>query len=953
MRLQKTWSVYRWDVLAVLCMAVLTILFMGRVVFQGKVLLPLDMLYTSEPWRSETSVNFNGQVWNKWVTDVIWQSLPLGTYAQQSWKSGIPLWDPLTLSGLPALARGEIFSNPFYTVLSTFLSVAKAISFSDVLTIFISQIFMYLFLRELGSKQFGALVGAVMFAFNSYLIGWLSFVFVTGALAWLPCVFWGVERAIRRKDWRWTLVGGVGFGLMILSGYLLFTFFGAITLVIYCFYRCIIDKSHQRNLADKFRPLIYCGLALGIGALLVASQLFLNLELFLQTRRTEAVGAYVSFDPYEILRLIIPNLFGIPTNGNQYWGPFVYTETDLYFGIMLFGFLLASLFSSKKKIAWIFFGIGLTLYLALFKLFPFRQITELLYPVFVNTFPGRLYSIVAFGWSVGAGLGADWLSTSRPKKMIKFIMLAYLGLMGILLSGIGLKELSKIIHASNVLFKSFTFRQINIANLYPPLLFSILAGLVFFLLTRKNFHTIIFEIMALGIVVADLFTVGINQTPAFDESYLYPVTPSINFLTSLLKNETQPVRILNINSNTILTGMSAEAYGIPTIAGYSSWVLKRYFEYTNLVQTFLDTNHIYFGNCCSSLLNALNIKYIYTAPDISLNTTGNLDLISAIGTAQTQPDISQAISMAKWNVGGIEQSVLFEHPTTEIKYNLSLTKSSSFHSSIAMDPNSWNKEGDGVLFQVLVEDNTKQTILFSRYLDPKHNLSDQKWVSVDVDLSQYVGQTIKLVLKTSPGPAGNNFYDWAGWGDPLIKNYSDPEFELLYDGPNKIYKNNEALLRTWIVHDVVGVPENDFQSVKGFLTDAAFVPASKAVIEMKGIQPGFQVIQDQAMQDESSTITTYSADKVEVDATLRSRGLLILSDNYYPGWKVFVDGKEAQIYPTNLTMRGVMLDAGKHRIQFIYAPFLLSAGFLVQAATILLIIVMLVLNKRLFSQSLT
>jgi uncharacterized membrane protein YfhO len=120
---------------------------------------------------------------------------------------------------------------------------------------------------------------------------------------------------------------------------------------------------------------------------------------------------------------------------------------------------------------------------------------------------------------------------------------------------------------------------------------------------------------------------------------------------------------------------------------------------------------------------------------------------------------------------------------------------------------------------------------------------------------------------------------------------------------------------------------------------------------MKGIQPGYQVIQDQVIQNESSNITTYSANKVEIDATLQSRGLLILSDNYYPGWKVFVDGKEAQIYPTNLTMRGVILDAGKHHVQFVYAPFLLSAGIMVQVATILLIIVMLVLNKRLFSQS--
>jgi uncharacterized membrane protein YfhO len=57
-------------------------------------------------------------------------------------------------------------------------------------------------------------------------------------------------------------------------------------------------------------------------------------------------------------------------------------------------------------------------------------------------------------------------------------------------------------------------------------------------------------------------------------------------------------------------------------------------------------------------------------------------------------------------------------------------------------------------------------------------------------------------------------------------------------------------------------------------------------------------------------------------------GLLVLSDTYYPGWKAFVNGKETKIYKADYTFRAIPLNAGTHRVEFVYDPLSFKLGAL-------------------------
>ena len=49
-------------------------------------------------------------------------------------------------------------------------------------------------------------------------------------------------------------------------------------------------------------------------------------------------------------------------------------------------------------------------------------------------------------------------------------------------------------------------------------------------------------------------------------------------------------------------------------------------------------------------------------------------------------------------------------------------------------------------------------------------------------------------------------------------------------------------------------------------------------------------------------------------------GFLVLTDQYFPGWKAFVDGKETSIYKVDGLLRGVVVPEGRHMVEFKYRP---------------------------------
>src|SRR5204862_527694 len=58
--------------------------------------------------------------------------------------------------------------------------------------------------------------------------------------------------------------------------------------------------------------------------------------------------------------------------------------------------------------------------------------------------------------------------------------------------------------------------------------------------------------------------------------------------------------------------------------------------------------------------------------------------------------------------------------------------------------------------------------------------------------------------------------------------------------------------------------------------------------------------------------------EVRIDADMQQRGLVVLSDQWFRGWSVTVDGRPARPVRVDTAIRGVVVGAGSHEIVWRY-----------------------------------
>jgi hypothetical protein len=83
----------------------------------------------------------------------------------------------------------------------------------------------------------------------------------------------------------------------------------------------------------------------------------------------------------------------------------------------------------------------------------------------------------------------------------------------------------------------------------------------------------------------------------------------------------------------------------------------------------------------------------------------------------------------------------------------------------------------------------------------------------------------------------------------------------------------------------------------------------------------------------AAEITEYRAQSVTVRPPRGKAGLLVLTDQYYPGWKAYADGTPRPIERIWQNFRGVRLTGMEKEIVFRYRPWTLYAGTAISAAT--------------------
>jgi len=148
-----------------------------------------------------------------------------------------------------------------------------------------------------------------------------------------------------------------------------------------------------------------------------------------------------------------------------------------------------------------------------------------------------------------------------------------------------------------------------------------------------------------------------------------------------------------------------------------------------------------------------------------------------------------------------------------------------------------------------------------------------------------------------------------GWAYPVWENKE--RYELVYtDEKFQLFKNKLSLPRAVLFYNFEVIMDNK-EIIKRFYSDD-FDFRNFLILEET---PNLKL---ESNASDSAKIISYTPNKVVIQTTTNSPALLFLSDNYYPGWKVKVNGKDSKIYRADYSFRSVIVPKGDSVVEFLF-----------------------------------
>jgi len=166
----------------------------------------------------------------------------------------------------------------------------------------------------------------------------------------------------------------------------------------------------------------------------------------------------------------------------------------------------------------------------------------------------------------------------------------------------------------------------------------------------------------------------------------------------------------------------------------------------------------------------------------------------------------------------------------------------------------------------------------------------------------------------------------------IVPDYVTPGdlMRLAYDGSRKVYEFLAPLPRAFLVDSAVVAPNP--QAVLDSIASASFDPSRTAFV-LEPLPSATVTARGSAV-----SISSYGLNEIDLEARIAAPCFLVLSELYYPDWRVEVDGARAKIYRADFLLRGLPLGPGAHKIRFFYESRSLRTGmFLSVGASVVIL----------------
>jgi hypothetical protein len=180
--------------------------------------------------------------------------------------------------------------------------------------------------------------------------------------------------------------------------------------------------------------------------------------------------------------------------------------------------------------------------------------------------------------------------------------------------------------------------------------------------------------------------------------------------------------------------------------------------------------------------------------------------------------------------------------------------------------------------------------------------------------------------------------------EPAAPPAAGPGLRLAYEGVDaKVYANDRALPRVLLVDRQQLV--TDGEHAMAAVTAPGFDGSRVAVTEEP--LPGLRRADGGSPRPAGQArLTTYEPERVIARTSSLRPALLVLTDDHFPGWRATVDGRPAALYRVDYLLRGVAVPRGTHTVEFRYRPDSFTAGAIVSALALLVLVALAVVGMR-------
>lgn len=191
---------------------------------------------------------------------------------------------------------------------------------------------------------------------------------------------------------------------------------------------------------------------------------------------------------------------------------------------------------------------------------------------------------------------------------------------------------------------------------------------------------------------------------------------------------------------------------------------------------------------------------------------------------------------------------------------------------------------------------------------------------IDFHLEKEINYFYKYANKAFASDSGTN----ALLAQLKVLNMLNTRYFILPGGKNGQelpLLNPQANGNAWLVKTVFSVPtaDDEILGLRKIDTKTQAITTDKFKQELK--------LKDNYTGEGSIQLKSYEPNKLVYESNCKSEEFAVFSEIYYPkGWNAYVDGKPQAHLEVNYVLRGMVLEPGKHSIEFKFEPKTYQTG---------------------------